>query len=370
MKKHYYMLSAALLFAGAAQAQGTELFFSQYAEGAHVTGTIYDGTTPSSGSEKALEIYNPTNDLVDLAPYSVRRYSNGSATVVEEEKLFRSDNKQQAVGANTLPSQTTFVIANGQATLNAIKDNANQFSAPYQSGKNASNPTVLVTGGTIFFNGDDAMALVRYPSGVAGQGDGVIIDIIGVIGNLPAASGTGGAGNWSGTNTADGTPPVFVSSANQTIIRRPDISGGTRVNPVAATYNIANEWLSYSRAFNGNTSNPGGQLYDQLGKNHLDYAGPHGAYQTVLSSKLAKFNANISIYPNPAHGTATVEIKDAKVGSVVVINNLGQRISAQGKGQGQEKLTLDISGLKAGLYFVQVIGTDGQTKVFKELVVE
>ncbi|MBF9237780.1 T9SS type A sorting domain-containing protein [Hymenobacter sp. BT683] len=367
MKKHYYMLSAALLLAGAAQAQGTELFFSEYAEGAHQSGVNYGGTGLSTGNERALEIYNPTNNVVSLAPYSIRRYSNGSATVVEEEKLFRSNATQQAVGANTLPPQSTFVIANGQATLNEIVNNANQFSAAYLAG--TTTPTVIVGGGTVFFNGDDAMALVRYPSGVAGQGTGVIIDIIGVIGSQPAASGTGGAGNWSGTNPADGTPPVYASSANQTLIRRPDISTGVKVNPAAATYNIADEWISYSRAFNGTVSNPGGQLYDQLGQ-HLDYTGPHGAYQTVLSSKLAKFDANISVYPNPAHGTATVEIKDAKVGSVVVINNLGQRISAQGKGQGQEKLSLDISGLKAGLYFVQVIGTDGQTKVYKELVVE
>jgi hypothetical protein len=103
---------------------------------------------------------------------------------------------------------------------------------------------------------------------------------------------------------------------------------------------------------------------------HNDYTGPYGAYQTVFTSTLGKFDANISIYPNPAHGTATVEIKDAKVGSIVVINSLGQRIAAQAKGTGQEKLTLDVSNLKAGLYFVQIISADGQMKIYKELVVQ
>ena len=85
---------------------------------------------------------------------------------------------------------------------------------------------------------------------------------------------------------------------------------------------------------------------------------------------LEKFNANISVYPNPARSTATVEIKDAKVGSVVVLNNLGQRISAEAEGQGQEKLLLDVSGLKAGVYFVQILSADGQTKIQKELVIQ
>jgi len=101
----------------------------------------------------------------------------------------------------------------------------------------------------------------------------------------------------------------------------------------------------------GGTINAGGQLYSRLGE-HLDYTGPTGVYQLTITGMLEKFNANISMYPNPARGTATVEIKDAKVSSVVVLNDLGQRISLEVKGQSQEKLLKDVSGLKAGVYFV------------------
>ena len=58
------------------------------------------------------------------------------------------------------------------------------------------------------------------------------------------------------------------------------------------------------------------------------------------------------------------------MGCVVVLNNLGQAISAEAKGQGQEKLTLNISALKPGMYFVQILSADGQTKICKELVVQ
>ncbi|MCI1186169.1 lamin tail domain-containing protein [Hymenobacter sp. DH14] len=388
MKKHYLLLSAALLVAGAAHAQGTELFFSEYDEGSHSSGTVYGGaTSPSTGSERAIEIYNPTTSAVNLNPYSVRRYSNGSTTVTEEERLFRSNATQQPVGTNTLPSRTTFVLASGEATLPVIRNAANQFStghAPQPIGN-----TVLVGGGTIYFNGNDAMALVRYPSGTAGTGTGVIIDLIGVVGQLPpdrsgAVSST--VGNWRGTNPND---PIYpgtnfipdVVSENMSLIRRPSVSKGvsstapTVYGPAPAGayvsgYNIADQWVAYSYASipGSGVTNAAGQEYNRLGE-HLDYTGPFGTYQTTLGT-LAKFDANISVYPNPAHGIATVEIKDAKVGHVVVLNNLGQTISAEAKGLGQEKLTLNISALKPGLYFVQILSADGQTKIYKELVVQ
>jgi len=119
----------------------------------------------------------------------------------------------------------------------------------------------------------------------------------------------------------------------------------------------------------GGTVNASGQLYSRLGE-HLDHTGPTGVYQSTITGTLEKFNANISVYPNPARGIATVEIKDAKAGSVLVLNDLGQRIFPGVKGQGQEKLVLDVSGLKAGVYFVQILSTDGQTRIQKELVIQ
>ncbi|GAB3737593.1 hypothetical protein GCM10027594_18290 [Hymenobacter agri] len=391
MKKHYMLLSAALLVAGAAHAQGTELFFSEYDEGAHQSGVVYGGATaPSTGSERAIEIFNPTTSTVNLAPYSVRRYSNGSATPTEEEKLFRSNATQQAVGSNTLTRGTAFVLASGEATLPAIRNAANQFSlghAPLTPGP--SYPTLISGGGTIYFNGNDAMALVRYPSGTAGTGNGVIIDVIGVIGQLPpdrSGAVSSSVGNWRGSNPND---PIYpgtnfipdVVSENQSLMRRASVSKGVRTTtptvygpaPAGAYvsgYNIADEWVTYSYASapGSGVTDAAAQSYSRLGE-HTDYTGPYGAYQTTLGT-YAKLDANVSVYPNPAHDLATVEIKDAKVGRVTLLNNLGQTISAEAKGTGQEKLTLNISALKPGLYFVQILSADGQTKIYKELVVQ
>jgi hypothetical protein len=369
MKKHYVLVSALLLAAATSRGQGTELFLSEYTEGAHQSGISYNGgVSNSTGNERALEVFNPTSSSVSLNAYSIRRYSNGSATVTEEERLVRR------TGANTLNSAATFVYANGEATITAITSKADQL-ASFPVGTATPNVT-LVRGGVAYHNGDDALALVRWTSGTAGVGTPVLVDIFGVIGFQPLPSGGGtGTGQWSGTNAAD--PPIvvngqsvqpFVASANQSLIRRPTVSSGTRVNPASATYNIADQWQVYSAAFpQGGTSDPAAQSYSRLGE-HNDYIGPFGTYGPL--KVLEKFNNGISVYPNPASGTAFVELKDVKVGSIVVMNNLGQSITAQPQGLSTEKITLDISGLKAGLYFVQFISKDGQTKLYKELMVK
>ena len=242
MKKHYLLLSAALLVAGAAHAQGTELFFSEYDEGSHASGTVYGGAaTPSSGNERALEVFNPTTSTVSLAPYSVRRYSNGSQTVVDEERLMRT------VGANTLPSRAAFVYANGEATLPIIRNAANQFgpSAYNLLGPNHISGGGAQTGNVAYFNGNDAVALVRYPSGTAGTGTGIIIDMVGVVGqNPPNRTGTTSPdGNWRGTNALD---PIYpgttfipeVVSENMSLTRRISVSKGMG-SATATTYGPA-----------------------------------------------------------------------------------------------------------------------------------
>ncbi|SHL03885.1 T9SS type A sorting domain-containing protein [Hymenobacter psychrotolerans] len=373
MKKNYFLVSALLLAALTSRGQGTELFLSEYIEGAHQSGVSYNGgVSNSTGNERALEIFNPTTSAVSLNAYSVRRYSNGSATPIDEERLMR------ATGANTLNSAAAFVYVNGESTLTELTTKGNQRGGvPYNvNGPNYISQGGAPTGSVSYFNGDDALGLVRWTGGTAGVGSPVLVDIFGIIGNqpLPAGGGTG-TGQWSGTNPADAPVIVngvsvqpLVASANQSLMRRPSVSSGTRVNPAVATYNIADQWKAYSYAFPpGGTSNPGGQSYSRLGE-HNDYTGPFGVYGPL--KVLEKFNNGISVYPNPASGSATIELKDVKVGSIVILNSLGQSISVKPQGLTSEKITVDISSLKAGLYFVQFVSKDGQTKLYKELLVK
>ena len=64
--KHFFTFIFFFLSINFIQAQCTDLFFSEYIEG--------------WSNNKALEIYNPTNQEVDLSAYSISRYSNGGTS--------------------------------------------------------------------------------------------------------------------------------------------------------------------------------------------------------------------------------------------------------------------------------------------------
>jgi hypothetical protein len=117
---------------GAAQAQTSDLFFSEYIEG--------------SGNNKALEIYNGTGAPVNLATgvYRIELYSNGGTTLTASEDL-----------TGTIADGDVFVIAHQSATaaFTGVAD-------------------LILNGDVVNFNGDDALYLKK---------NGVIIDHFGEI---------------------------------------------------------------------------------------------------------------------------------------------------------------------------------------------
>ena len=72
-------------------------------------------------------------------------------------------------------------------------------------------------------------------------------------------------------------------------------------------------------------------------------------------------NESVTLHPNPTNGQVTITGKDLK--QAEVFNTLGQCV-ATGKGEG-EQMTVDISALPAGIYFVNVTDKDGRKCVWK-----
>lgn len=142
------------------------LFFSEYLEGA--------------SNNKALEIYNPTGQSVDLSQYTVNTYANG--VVVATNTLALS---------GTLAPGDVYVIANAQADAIILAQ---------------SDITSAVT----FFNGDDAVELTQ---------NGVPIDVIGVVGLDPGTSWSVGSG----------------TTENNTLVRNPEFFEGTTDWTLGAT---------------------------------------------------------------------------------------------------------------------------------------
>lgn len=148
----------------------SDLFISEYIEG--------------SSNNKAIEIFNGTGSTVDLTPYKVGLYSNGSETYGNNIEL-----------TGTIANGETIVIYNSGA------------DTAFKIGELDSNIT--------YFNGDDAVALLKNE---------VVIDVIGVIGTDPGSSWSVGTG----------------STADNTLVRKTSVSSPTN------TWD-ANEWDVYPK---------------------------------------------------------------------------------------------------------------------------
>ncbi|MEI6489222.1 MAG: T9SS type A sorting domain-containing protein [Bacteroidota bacterium] len=62
---------------------------------------------------------------------------------------------------------------------------------------------------------------------------------------------------------------------------------------------------------------------------------------------------NVSVYPNPASNTITIESTKCKVQSIKIYNVLGEQVNSL-KLTGNSKIEIDVSNLTQGVYFVEV----------------
>jgi endonuclease I/chitodextrinase len=121
----------------------TELFISEYVE-------------PGSGNEKAIEIVNLTGSTINLADYSIRKFSSTGWEWVDDYPLGNS---------NIIPGDV-FVIVHVGVTKEILLNEADLFGPP-----NNSSPPYQY-GSPMNFNGDDPIGLYK---------NGVLIDIIGDV---------------------------------------------------------------------------------------------------------------------------------------------------------------------------------------------
>lgn len=169
---------------------GTDkLFFSEYAEGA--------------GNDKYIEIYNPTNDEIDLTRYELRLSGNNDSDWTPTRKYTFAEGK-------TLAGKTVYSIANPQAN-DDIKAKATD-----------------VKGGITFFNGDDALGLF-----FDADGDGTfetLLDIIGVKTNDPGKG-------WDAAGISEAT-------FDHTLVRKASIEkGNSDWSSSAGTTTEDSEWI-------------------------------------------------------------------------------------------------------------------------------
>src|SRR5688572_19107007 len=221
-----------------AQTACGDLFFSEYIEG-------------SSGTNKVLEIYNPTNAAISLTPYSVKLYANGAAAATATLPL-----------TGSIAAGGTVVIANSASAAGIIS------AATIQVG--SANAATNVAN----FNGDDAVSLVK----MVGTNE-VFVDIIGNIGCDP------------GTDWTSGT----VSTLNKGMRRLATANIGVTVDPANTPCDfptLATQWADFSDVD-----------YTNLGSHTSSCVTPPAGPTVGFAAATALVMENVT------GGTATVTVK-------------------------------------------------------------
>ncbi|MBF25821.1 MAG: hypothetical protein CMP49_04825 [Flavobacteriales bacterium] len=286
--KHFLTSLFILLSVNLSQAQCTDLFFSEYIEG--------------WSNNKALEIYNPTNQSIDLSAYSISRYSNGgtspsttqlsgfiepfSTFVIGLDKRDPNGEGYEAPMWDGYYTYTDSITGEDITTYNSENDLQSKidlFVNPiYYFGTNPDSAAAFPT--SLYFNGNDAITLEMV------GGTGAVIDLIGKVGEDPGAAWTDDEGNYW--------------TKDHTLIRKSTITSGVTGNPI--TFNPTTEWDSLSV----NTFiNLGFHDCDCFNNNHL-----------VENTK------SINVFPNPSTMQNITIKNNTAIQSYSIQNKLGQII--------------------------------------------
>ena len=289
--KKLLLSASAVALSLASMAQCNQLFISEY-----VVGT---------GNNKAYELYNPTANDIDLNGYELQRWSNGATNPVSGGTTTL---------AGTIPAYGTWVVANGQTEdipldggfispkcdpeLQALAD---QLDNPYPA------PT--------YMNGNDALILIDMTSGSS-----VICDIFGKPGEDPGEA-------WT---APDGT---YITDS-QTMVRKPEITGGVTAPPINFQPLLE---------------------YDTLGTDVWTNLGIHNCVCDPTSSTEEREGINISLYPNPCTSNDIINIQaNYSIKSIEVFDITGKEVAIKSTVTGSNTATVDIRQFPAGTYILNV----------------
>ena len=379
MMKRLLPLFGFMILSVIISAQCSDLFISEYVEG--------------YANNKAIEIYNPTGDAIQLSDYSLARFSNGSTVA--------GDNKVIPLPDHSLASNDVFVVVvdltdtdlwdsqfdkpvwNGFNVIDTIYDAVTGEAVLDDEGNVLIGPTYLDgsalfgdeyneqydlqckadaflcpdydTNNTMYFNGNDAMVLM-LGSEVASDGSN-IVDVIGVIGEDPTVALMQDA--WV---DADGG----WLTKDKTLVRNADVAGGR---------NDLSEVLSIS----GGTFT--GEGWTKNDKNDFSYLGIHNSVCNTDTAPdrfscslgpLATTGVNLiafDIFPNPnGVGSLQIEAEEA-IQKVELFNVVGQSILTEKFDGSSNQTNINLTQVEAGIYLVKVHFSNNHFSL-RKLIVE
>jgi predicted extracellular nuclease len=295
--KKILLLSFSVLALTTANAQCNEVFISEVVEG--------------WSNNKAIEIYNPTSNTVNLNGYGLVRFSNGSTSYGSIAPLD---------GYTIAPNDVLVVVLDKQ------DEDGTGLEAPVWDELAAAadvfmNPNYDNGVWPMYFNGNDAIAIVTNN----GQ---TLIDLYGRIGE-----GTG-FGGWSAYGT-DASGATLYATTDHTQIRKSTVTSGVTMNP--STFDVFTQ-------------------YDTLPANTFTFLGAHTCDCNVNVSE--NVERSISIYPNPLTGDILNVVSPSVIRSIRIFDNAGRVVFANGAIL--DRMTrIQTSTLAKGAYTVEVLSENG-----------
>ena len=289
-----------------------DIYISEYVEG--------------TSQNKAIELYNPTSNAIDLSNYKLLLYKNGNSAA-----------DRTTVLSGTIQPNSTFVIVNHVATDEGYGTTSAELVA---------KADLLVPGvyseSAIYWNGNDAIALVTSA--------GTAVDLFGQIGMGSVFDISGEDNGW--TNITDTDVDYWDGSAtssyhitdynagplhwlswtkNHTMVRKMSVTAGITANP--SGFNAGAEW-------------------DTLAVDNFDNLGIR-EYVIPTNTKQIQNETSLHVFPNPSN-TGNIIIKSSeKINSIEIYNIMGSKVYAENVNS-KNFVNINSSKLENGVYFIKV----------------
>lgn len=353
MKKTLLVLSTVLSSLSFAQ-NCTDLFISEYVEG--------------WSNNKALEIYNPTANPINLSNYFVARYSNGSTSATGANAVQLSGTIQPySVYVAVLDKQDPMGTGQEAPVWDSLIAKADGFYCPVYNTTNA-----------FYWNGNDAVMLAKgtlssTPTANVTTATGfAIVDIFGKIGEDPldvpgeGADDANDVGGW--TNQFPYSTGVGVElTVDHSLIRKSTVQKG--VNAPVSFFNALGEWDSIPAVI-VRLDEFGDTIFGMSGNPVLDgnwnSLGSHDCSCAPLSVSEVKPVNEIALYPNPT--TGVIYMKGvSEIEKVIVYNSLGQVVLTLDNNS-KSVLSFDL-GSNKGMYLVRLTDQFGN-QITKRVIVK
>jgi len=282
-------------------------------------------------NNKALELYNPTNEAIDLSDYRLDRYSNGSSSAGALYKLPLN---------GIMPPLSVYVIVLDKRDPDGTGQDAPVWDELQAKADTFACP-VYDENRVMYFNGNDAMVLVNDEAG----GQGFIWDVIGVIGQDPGNPPDGGGWNnvppdytWAANNEEAWT-------ANHSLIRKSDVVFGVFSPPGAGEWDVSVQWDSIPPVIRNDDGIVIGGNWASLGEHYCECG---DVVDNISTVDFIKFE----IFPNPVVNQMKIT-SEVPVADVDIYTINGKHVLSL-SGLNKKEVVFNSEEWEKGLYLVNL----------------